>query len=120
MTDGCSDEARSQDRYFDALRARLIAEDLLYGEYDPGTCPNIQTAEDPVCVAGGRLECGPAWCQPCQAHFGPWGAWRAVVGELTDYIDEIESDYPIYPHRWDCVGPRDVARIIMRPVGWAP
>ena len=86
MSDGCSEEARSQDRYFDALRARLIAEDLLYDEYDPSTCPNLQMTGDPFCVAGGRLlgECGLMWCQPCRAYFGPWGEWRAGLAETMD------------------------------------
>jgi hypothetical protein len=76
------------------MRERLIEEDLVYGEYNPEVCPNLQMVEDPFCVPGGRLfgECGPMWCQPCHAFLGPWGAWRAglaVVEGAARHANEM-------------------------------
>jgi hypothetical protein len=101
MSDGITDMIRASDAWLIAMRERLIEEDLLYGEYNPGLCPNIQTNErsgDVFCVHAGRLlgECGLSWCQPCQAFFGPWGAWRAVGREVSwraEVISEMAREY---------------------------
>jgi hypothetical protein len=80
VSDGITEARRAEERYFDAMRERLTAEDLLYGIYDPAKCPNLQDVGDPFCVPLGELfgECGLMWCQPCHAFLGPWGAWRCL------------------------------------------
>ena len=88
------------------------------------TCPFYVAGRHP-CALGepdGR-HCGPRQYPvgPCNLdEIGRGEAWRAGLGELMDYVEEVEADYPIYPNRWSASGPRDVARMILRPVGWSP
>ena len=124
MSDGCSDAARTQDRYFDRMRERLIEEDLVYGEYNPEVCPNLQMVEDPFCVPGGRLfgECGLMWCQPCHAFLGPWGAWRAVLAEVNAYTRYAVCVEPENAgHRLAARGGSLFAgHVFLDAVGWSP
>lgn len=113
MSDGITDMIRASDAWLIAMRERLIEEDLLYGEYNPGLCPNIQTNErsgDVFCVHAGRLlgECGLSWCQPCQAFFGPWGAWRSLGSWLVN--DEVSAASWTAYLLWERI----------RAVGWSP
>lgn len=99
MSDGVTDNYRAQERFFERLRARLIDEDALYGEYNPELCPNLVQRDDDWCVPDGRF-CGPChamWCEGCHAHLGPWGAWRAIAPLLT----EMAVYYYDNPGKWD-------------------
>lgn len=118
VSDGYSDECRRQERYFDAMRVRLLAEELLYGSYNPETCPNLVRQEDDWCVPDGCF-CGPChamWCEGCHAHTGPWGAWRAVAGGIRDCLAHATT----IPYNE--TGPYTIHRPyeLLAAVGWSP
>lgn len=109
MSDGCRDEAIAQERYFERMRSRLLEEEALYGAWNPETCPNIIRGEDDWCACG--RPCRAMWCEGCNAHLGPWGAWRATVAQIEtvdDYLGAVfhlpprmPDDRIVEPRAWD-------------------
>ena len=95
MSDGCRDEAIAQERYFERMRSRLLEEEALYGAWNPETCPNIIRGEDDWCACG--RPCRAMWCEGCNAHLGPWGAWRAVLDQVSDLAEVLVNSYVRMP-----------------------
>ena len=126
MSDGVTDNYRAQERFFERLRARLIDEDALYGEYNPELCPNLVRQDDDWCVPNGRF-CGPChamWCEGCHAHFGPWGAWRAFADHHMAMVFLTYWCARVNGWAWDEMQLyrilRDAVPQLAEPVGWSP